>query len=83
MADVDINPFGEHDKTDAHPNERLETIPLNARGAMRRSTWEPERQQELSFGVGKTQERRLTDSYIDSLYKELSALSTNLWQSPL
>ena len=33
------------------------------------STWEREREQETS---GKTQERRLTDSYIDSLYKELS-----------
>ena len=35
-------------------------------------TWEPEREQEISFGGGKTQEGRLTDSYVDSLYKELS-----------
>ena len=36
------------------------------------SSWEPEREQETSFGGGKTQERRLTESYVDSLYKELS-----------
>ena len=36
------------------------------------STWEPEREQETSFREGKTQERRLTDSYVDSLYKDLS-----------
>ena len=33
---------------------------------------EPEREQETSFGGGKTQQGRLTDSYVDSLYKELS-----------
>ena len=49
MADVDINPFGEHDKTDSHPDDTGETIPLppvNPGG----STWEPEREQETSFG---------------------------------
>ena len=29
-------------------------------------------EQETSFGGGRTQEGRLTDSYVDSLYKELS-----------
>ena len=24
MADIDINPFGEHDKTDSHPDDRSE-----------------------------------------------------------
>ena len=36
------------------------------------STWEPDREQETLFKGGKTQGRRLTDSYVDSLYKELS-----------
>ena len=36
------------------------------------STWEPEHEQETSFGGGRTQEGRFTDSYVDSLYKELS-----------
>ena len=71
MADVDTNPFGDHDKTDSHPDEG-ETIPLNpGGGAMGGSAWEPECDQERLFR-GRTQEGRLTDSYVDSLYKELS-----------
>ena len=46
-----------------------ENIPLIPREGG--STWKPEREQETSFG-GKTQERRITDSYVDSLYEELS-----------
>ena len=76
MADVDMDPFGNHDKTDLHPDDAGETIPLTPGGGAghvgRGSTWEPEHEQERSFRGGKTQERRLTDSYVDSLYKELS-----------
>ena len=36
------------------------------------STREQEQEQETSFGGGKTQEKRLTDSCVDSLYKGLS-----------
>ena len=45
MADVDINPIGNHDKTDSHPNEG-ENIPLNpgGGGATGGSIWEPERE---------------------------------------
>ena len=71
MADVDIDPSGDNDKTDSYPDEG-ENIPLNpGGGVMGRSTWQPELEQETSFG-GRTQEGRLTDSYVDSLYKELS-----------
>ena len=28
MADIDINPFGDHDKMDAQPDETGETIPV-------------------------------------------------------
>ena len=35
LADIDIDPFGDHNKTDAHPNE---TGGVMGRG----STWEPE-----------------------------------------
>ena len=28
MADIDIDPFGEHDKTDSHPDDTGEAIPL-------------------------------------------------------
>ena len=73
MADVDIDPFGHHDKTDLHPDETGENIHLNSgEGVMGRSTWGPEQEQETLFGEGKTQEKRLTDSYVDNLYKELS-----------
>ena len=48
MADVDIDPFGDHDKTDSHPDDTGETVPLNPGGAMRGSTWEPKREQETS-----------------------------------
>ena len=44
MADVDIDPFGEHEsKTD-------ENIPLIPGGRVGGSTWEPECKQETSFG---------------------------------
>ena len=44
MADVDVDPFGEHNKTDETTDE---TFPLTPR---RGSTWEPEHEQETSFG---------------------------------
>ena len=52
MADVDIDLFGDHDKTDEPTGEN---IPLNpGRG----STWEPVREQETSFG-GESQRTEL------------------------
>ena len=36
------------------------------------STWQPEHEHETSLRGGRTQEGRLTDSYVNSLYKELS-----------
>ena len=32
MADIDINPFGDHDKTDSHPDETGENILLTPGG---------------------------------------------------
>ena len=72
MADVNIDHFGDHNKIDSHPDDTGETIPLNPRGAIGRSTLEPEREQETLFGRGKAHERRLTDFCVDSLYKALS-----------
>ena len=56
-----------------------ETIPLNpdGGGAMGGSNWEPDREQETLFGGGKTQERRLTKSYINILYQELSSRTSD------
>ena len=45
MADVDIDPFGEHDKTEEPTDEN---IPLDP-ATLGRSTWEPECEQETSF----------------------------------
>ena len=53
MADVDNDPFGEHDKTDSHPDETGETIPLPPVTPGGKSSWEPEHEQETSYG-GRT-----------------------------
>ena len=71
MADVDIDPFEDHDKTDSHPDDTGKNIPLSSVNPGGGSTWEPDQGQETSFG-GRPQEGRLTNSYVDSLYKELS-----------
>ena len=47
MADIDIDPFGEHESRTEEPTD--ENIPLTP-VTPRRSTWEPERKQETSFG---------------------------------
>ena len=65
MADVDIDPFGEHEYRPDKPTGK--DIPLTPVGG--RSAWEPGREQETSFRGGLTQEMRLTNSYVDSLYK--------------
>ena len=42
MVDIDIDPFGEHDKTNNHP-DKGEMIPLNPIGESKMgSSWEPE-----------------------------------------
>ena len=47
MADIDIDPFGEHESRTQEPTD--ENIPLTP-VTPGRSTWEPEREQETSFG---------------------------------
>ena len=67
MADIDINPSGDHGKMDALLDETGETIPLTPGRFMERSTWEPEREQEASFG-GKTQRNRPREVQVEGLY---------------
>ena len=75
MTDVDINPFGgeasrEHDMTEPRTEEPMgEHIALTPVG---RSTWEPEREQETSFGRGESQRTKLMKVYVKDLYKKLS-----------
>ena len=47
-----MGPFGNHNKTDSHPDETGENISLTPRGAehVGGGTWEPEPKQETSFG---------------------------------
>ena len=75
MADVDIDPFGEHDKTDEHSVEG-ETIPSTPEGSIGGSIWEPE--QETSFG-GTRQRTEVLKEHVKALYH---VLSENLGQTP-
>ena len=69
MVGIDIDPFGEHESRPEEPmGESIPLIPGEGGG----STWETEHEQETSFRGGLTQETRVTNSYVDSLYKELS-----------
>ena len=54
MADIDIDPFSDHKKTDAQTGETGENIPLYPAGGG--SSWEPEHEQETSFGGEKVKE---------------------------
>ena len=50
MAEIDIDPFGEHDRTESITDETGENIPIPLVTPAGGSTWEPERgEQEMSF----------------------------------
>ena len=79
MADIDIDPFGgmehpasrEHDRTESRPDEPTdEHIPLipGERGVL---TWEPIREQVMSFGGEKTKEDLVQELYLKP-FKHLS-----------
>ena len=69
MADIDIDPFGEHESRTEEPTD--EHIPLDP-VTPGRSTSEPDRgEQETSFG-GESQRTKLMKGYVRDLYKRLS-----------
>ena len=69
MADVDIDPFGEHDRTESRTDETGGNIPFTP---VEGSTWEPDRgEQETSFGE-ESQRTKLMKDYVRDLYKKLS-----------
>ena len=76
MADVDIDPFGEHEsRTDEPTDEHISLTPV----AGGRSTWEPDRgEQETSFR-GESQRTKLMKDYVRDLYKKLSE---NIGETP-
>ena len=62
MADIDIDPFGEHESRPDKPTG--ENIPLPPVTPVRRgSAWEPEHEQETSFG-GESHRTKLMKDYI-------------------
>ena len=70
MADIDIDPFGEHEsRTDDH-TETGENIPFTPVGGG--STSEPDRgKQETSFGE-ESQRTKLMKDYVKDIYKKIS-----------
>ena len=71
MADVDIDSFGEHEsRTDEPTDENIPLDPVTPVGG--RSTWEPTREQETSFGGRESQRTKLMKDYVKDLYKKIS-----------
>ena len=77
MAEVDIDPFGEHKSRHEEPTD--ERIPLDLVTPVGgRSTWEPTREHETSFG-GESQRTSLMKDYVRYLCKKLSE---NIGETP-
>ena len=72
MADIDTDPFGEHESRPEEPTD--ENIPLTPVGGG--STWEPPHEQETSFGSRSTgrqsQRNRVLINWVEGLYERLS-----------
>ena len=79
MADVDIDPFGEHESRPDDHTDTGENIPLIPGGPKGGSTWEPTREQETSFGGRESQRTKLMKDYVKDLYKKLSE---NIGETP-
>ena len=75
MADIDIDPFGEHESRPEEPTDEHIPSDLVTPG---RSTWEPTREQETSFR-GESQRTKLKKDYVKDLYKKLSE---NIGETP-
>ena len=77
MADIDIDPFGEHDRTESRTDKN---IPLDLVTPGGRSTWEPTRKQETSFRELSGARARLNAGFVEDkvngLYEILSELKT-------
>ena len=79
MADIDIDPFGEHESRPEGPTD--ENIPLDpvTPGREGVQTWEPTHEQETSFRGREPQRNKLMKDYIKDLYKKLSE---NIGETP-
>ena len=76
MADVDIDPFGEHESRPEEPTDEQIPLDLVTPG---RSTWEPTHEQETSFGGRESQRTELMKDYVKDLHKKLSE---NIGETP-
>ena len=82
MADINIDPFGEHESRPEEPTD--EHIPLSPVTPGRSSTWdprevralwvpwEPECEKVTSFGGREPKKTKLMKDYVNDLYKKLS-----------
>ena len=72
MTDIDIDPSGGDDRTEWRPDEPMAEhiwLPL-VTPVGGGSTWEPEREQQTSFG-GESHRTKLMKDYVKDLYKKL------------
>ena len=75
MADIDIDPLGEHESRSEEPTNEHIPFDLVTPG---RSTWEPTHEQETSFG-GESQRTKLMNDYVKDIYKKISE---NIGETP-
>ena len=57
MADIDIDPFGEHESRPEEPTD--EHIPLDPVTPGRSSTWEPDQEEQETSFRGESQRTKL------------------------
>ena len=76
MADIDIDPFGEHKLRPEEPSDEHIGLDQVTPGG---STWEPTHEQETSFGGRKSQRTKLMKDYVKDLYEKLSE---NIGETP-
>ena len=83
MAEIDIDPFWEHESRPEEPTDTGENISLSPVGAEHparggpggRSAWEPTLElgeRETSFGGRESQRNRMLKNRVEGLYKKLS-----------
>ena len=70
MADIDIDPFGEHESRPIEPTD--ENIPLDLVTPGGGSTWEPTSEQETTFRGRQSQRNRVLINRVEGLYNKLS-----------
>ena len=75
MADIDIDPFEEHELRPEEPTDEHILFDLVTPGG---STWEPIREQETSFR-GESQRTKLMKDYVKDFYKKISE---NIGETP-